>query len=93
MAQIFHRSTNTLAKVTIFGSVFFLAGLAWVFMTLDRSSYNTGQGVTLAQPVPFSHDHHTEGLGIDCRLLPHTPSSARPTPASHRRRPASTATS
>jgi len=67
MAQIFHRSTNTIAKVSIFGGVFLLAGLGWIFYTLDRSSYNTGEGVTLAQPVPFSHAHHVAGLGIDCR--------------------------
>jgi hypothetical protein len=67
MAQIFHRSTNTLARVTLFGAVFFLAIGGWVLATLDRSAYNTGQGVVLEQPVPFSHDHHTAGLGIDCR--------------------------
>lgn len=67
MAQIFHRSTNTVAKVTLFGAVFFLAVLGWVFATLDRSAYSTGRGVILNQPVPFSHDHHTAALGIDCR--------------------------
>jgi Cytochrome c7 and related cytochrome c len=67
MAQIFHRSTNTIAKASIYGGVFILAFLTWVFMILDRSSYNTRQGVVLKQPVPFSHDHHVAGLGIDCR--------------------------
>jgi len=65
--QIFHRSTNTLAKVSIFGAVFFIALFAWIFSTLLRSSYATGQGIVLKQPVPFSHDHHVAGLGIDCR--------------------------
>lgn len=65
--QIFHRSTNTIAKVSIFGAVFFLALFAWIFSTLLRSSYATNQGVVLKQPVPFSHDHHVAGLGIDCR--------------------------
>jgi hypothetical protein len=67
MAQIFHRSTNTLSKVTIFGAVFFVGALGWVFAELDRSSYSTGQGVIIKQPIPFSHDHHTAALGIDCR--------------------------
>ena len=67
MAQIFHRSTNTLAKVTLFGAVFFVGIMGWVFATLDRSAYSTGQGVILNQPVPFSHDHHTAAMGIDCR--------------------------
>ena len=67
MPQIFHRSTNTLSKVTIFGGLLFVASLGWVVSELDRSSYSTGQGVVLKQPIPFSHDHHTAGLGIDCR--------------------------
>lgn len=65
--QIFHRSTNTIAKVTIFGAVFFLAFFTWMFSALLRSSYATGQGVIKNQPVPFSHAHHVKGLGIDCR--------------------------
>jgi hypothetical protein len=67
VSQIFKRSTNTVAKASIYGAVFIVAGVVWLFMLLDRSAYNTGQGVTLAQPVPFSHDHHVSGLGIDCR--------------------------
>jgi Cytochrome c7 and related cytochrome c len=65
--QVFHRSTNTIAKVSIFGAVFFIALFAWIFSALLRSSYATGQGVVLKQPIPFSHDHHVAGLGIDCR--------------------------
>jgi Cytochrome c7 and related cytochrome c len=67
MAQIFHRSTNTVAKVSLFGAVFFVAILGWAFSVLDRSAYSTGKGVVLEQPVPFSHDHHVVSLGIDCR--------------------------
>ena len=67
MAQIFHRSTNTIARVSIFGGLFFVVALLGVFAVLDRSPYSTGQDVVLMQPVPFSHDHHTAGLGIDCR--------------------------
>jgi hypothetical protein len=65
--QIFNRSTNALARITIWGAVFILALVAWVASALNRSGYNTGQSVTLKQPVPFSHDHHVTGLGIDCR--------------------------
>jgi len=67
MAQIFHRSTNTLAKASIFGGVFIAGLLGFVLYELDRSPYNTRQGVILNQPVPFSHEHHVTGLGIDCR--------------------------
>jgi hypothetical protein len=67
MTQLFHRSTNTLSKATIFGAVFFLGGLLWGLTLLDRSSYMTRAGVVLQQPVPFSHDHHVSAIGIDCR--------------------------
>jgi hypothetical protein len=65
--QIFHRSTNTVAKVSIFGGIFFLAAFTWIYSALLRSSYVTGQDVILDQPVPFSHEHHVGQLGIDCR--------------------------
>jgi hypothetical protein len=67
MAQIFHRSTNTVSKVTIFGAVFFLAALGWVVSVLARSSYSTGTRNAYDQPIPFSHQHHAGELGIDCR--------------------------
>src|SRR6201981_3867260 len=67
MPQIFHRSTNTLSRATIFGAVFVLAALTWVAMEIQRSPYITDAGVRKTQPVPFSHQHHVTGLGIDCR--------------------------
>src|SRR5918999_1196702 len=67
MAQIFHPSTNTISRVSIFGAVFLLAGLLWLLLALDRSPYVTQAGVVREQPVAFSHDHHVSGLGIDCR--------------------------
>ena len=67
MAQIFHRSTNTLSRLSIYGAVFVLAGLAWTAAEVQRSPYVTTQGVAPEQPVPFSHQHHVAGMGIDCR--------------------------
>ena len=67
MAQIFHRSTNTLSRVTIFGAVFMIGFVLWVIGGIVRSPYATDQGIARAQPVPFSHQHHVAGLGIDCR--------------------------
>src|SRR5688500_17640190 len=67
MAQIFHPSFNTISKVTIFGALFILAGAAWVGYEIYRSPYVTQANVVRAQPVPFSHEHHVAGLGIDCR--------------------------
>lgn len=67
MPQIFHRSTNTLARATIFGAVFVLAALTGVAYEIQGSPYVTWAGVRKPQPVPFSHQHHVTGLGIDCR--------------------------
>ena len=65
--QVFHRSTNTIAKVSIFGGVFIVAASLWVLAEINRSAYNTGQFIDVQQPVQFSHKHHVGDDGIDCR--------------------------
>ncbi len=67
MSQVFHRSANTIAKVSIFGAIFVIAGLGWVLDTISRSSYVTQAQVARVQAVPFSHKHHVGGEGFDCR--------------------------
>jgi hypothetical protein len=67
MSQIFHPSTNTFSKVSIFGALFAVAALGWGVTLINRSSYVTRAGVARDQPVPFSHRHHAGELGIDCR--------------------------
>jgi hypothetical protein len=65
--QIFHRSTNTLSRLSIFGALFLVAGLLWGIATFNRSAYMTQERVARTQPVQFSHKHHVGELGIDCR--------------------------
>jgi hypothetical protein len=77
MSQIFHPSTNTFAKVSIFGAVFFLALLGIVGLAVARSPYVTDVGIARSQPVQFSHEHHVNGLGIDCRYC-HTSAEVSP---------------
>jgi len=67
MGQIFHRSANTISRVTIFGAIFFVGFILWVIGGIIRSPFFTNQGVQREQPIPFSHQHHVAGLGIDCR--------------------------
>lgn len=67
MAQIFHPSMNTVAKASIFGAVFIVGLAGYIVSVVDRSPYETEAGITRDQPVPFSHEHHVRGLGIDCR--------------------------
>jgi len=72
MSQIFHRSTNTISRLTIYGAVFVVASLAWTGAAVQRSSYVTRQGEAREQVVPFSHQHHVAGLGLDCRYCHNT---------------------
>src|SRR6266496_3260333 len=65
--QIFHRSTNTLSRATIYGAIFVVAALFWSAAEIQRSPYITYAGVARPQPAPFSHQHHVAGLGLDCR--------------------------
>jgi hypothetical protein len=67
MAQIFHRSTNTIARVSIFGAVFVIAGLLWLTAQIHRSPWVTEAYVARDQPIQFSHERHVGGNGIDCR--------------------------
>jgi hypothetical protein len=67
MSQIFHHSTNTFSRLSIFGGLFIIAFLVWAWAELNGSTYATRAKVPVEQPVPFSHEHHVGGLGIDCR--------------------------
>ena len=67
MSQIFHRSANTLSRVSIFGAVFIVAGLLGLFDEINRSPWVTEARVAREQPIQFSHERHVGGNGIDCR--------------------------
>jgi hypothetical protein len=67
MPQIFRRRSNTIARVSILGSVVFLVVGGWALDAVWWSPYTTKVNVPIEQPVPFSHEHHYSGLGIDCR--------------------------
>src|SRR6476660_10218341 len=67
MPQIFHHSTNALAKITIYGALFIVVAALWATVQLNRSALNTGQLLERQHPVQFSHKHHVGDDGIDCR--------------------------
>jgi hypothetical protein len=67
MSQIFHRSANTISRVSIFGAVFVIAGLLVLFAAVNRSPWVTEARVAREQPIQFSHERHVAGNGIDCR--------------------------
>jgi len=65
--QIFHPSTNTISRLSIYCGVVFVGLLSYVFYEVGQSPYYTEQNIPQVQPVPFSHRHHVSQLGIDCR--------------------------
>jgi len=67
MPQVFHRSMNTISRVSIVGVVLVIGGLGYFAWAVNQSPYYTRAKLQLTQPVPFSHKHHTMDDGIDCR--------------------------
>lgn len=67
MAQIFHRSTNTLARVSIAVGGIVALGLGGLVYHVGNTTLVTKAGIAWQQPVQFSHKHHAGELGIDCR--------------------------
>jgi hypothetical protein len=67
MAQIFHHSTNTISRVSIYGAVILIAVLGFAVNVVNQTSYVTEVHNARPQPVPFSHKHHAGELGLDCR--------------------------
>jgi hypothetical protein len=65
--QIFHRSANALSRGSIYGGILTVAFVLWACINFQRSPYVTYAETARPQPVPFSHQHHVGGLGIDCR--------------------------
>ena len=68
MTAIFRSSANLAATLTLLILAgLFVAGIGWWWLW-PRTDYMRHVGWTVHQPVPFSHQHHVAGLGIDCRF-------------------------
>ncbi len=68
MAQIFPSSMNTVARVSIIGGILFLGVAGSAAMKLYWSPVVTRVNIARDQTVPFSHRHHVNSMGIDCRF-------------------------
>jgi hypothetical protein len=87
MAQIFDRSSNALARMSLVLTGLIVIALGFTLDQLQRSPWVTRQGQRPDQPVPFSHKHHVQGLG--CSASTATPRwRSRATPEFRRPRPA-----
>ncbi len=67
MAQLFPAGANTLARLSIVGGVLLAASGVGLAYMLNSSPYVTRVNLIQEQPVAFSHAHHVDQLGIDCR--------------------------
>jgi hypothetical protein len=68
MAQLFHRSLNTVSRWSLGVGAIGIIAILIIWFEMDRSSYSNMVNAPIKQPVPFSHKHHVSGLGIDCRF-------------------------
>ncbi|RDS80787.1 cytochrome C [Dyella monticola] len=66
MGQIFPPSFGLYAKLTLLGALLVVVGacLAWRGAVTDPHRLDE----PVSQPVPFSHKHHVDDDGIDCRF-------------------------
>jgi len=65
--QIFKRSANFAAKASILGTVLVVGTLLGLLTTANRWSWVNNRQVVREQPVQFSHQHHVQTVGLDCR--------------------------
>ena len=67
MSQVFSPKVNGITRMILAAVALAAVGLGVAGVVLPRSSWATLVGFARQQPVPFSHQHHVAGLGLDCR--------------------------
>lgn len=68
MAPIFHPGANLVAKLVLIAAGGCLVVVFFIGWVGPSTPWATRVGYPVAQPVPFSHQHHVAGLGLDCRF-------------------------
>jgi hypothetical protein len=67
MRQIFSPAADTWLRLFIVCALALMSGGTAAAIAFARSDYYTQSRIVPQQPVPFSHQHHVSGIGIDCR--------------------------
>src|SRR5436305_15120537 len=67
MAAIFGPRANLVTNATLLALAALALFAAFLIWGVPLMHYNTQVTLTSSQEVPFSHQHHVSGLGIDCR--------------------------
>lgn len=65
--QLFAPGADAVLRLYLLAGAAGLVAIGLLLYGLAHSSYAGGVGVAPAQPVPFSHKHHSAELGLDCR--------------------------
>jgi len=65
--QLFAPGADAILRLYILAGVSGVLAIGLVLFGLSHSDYVGSVGIAPAQPVPFSHKHHSGELGIDCR--------------------------
>jgi hypothetical protein len=68
VGQPFSPESNAIAKLSIWLTIVLISGGLAFATGFVRSDYVTGRHDQIEQPLPFSHKHHVQGLGLDCRF-------------------------
>jgi hypothetical protein len=66
MAQIFHPSMKVVSRASIIAVLIVVTTVVWIAAAMYRSGYSTNVNAPVEQNIPFSHEHHVNGLGISC---------------------------
>ena len=67
MRQLFAPGADAILRLWLLSIAAVIAGSLLILAGVMRSDYVSGVGNAVAQPVPFSHKHHSGELGVDCR--------------------------
>ena len=65
--QLFAPGADAVFRLFLLIAVIGVVGGIFIAAMIARSDYMSDVGLAKAQPVPFSHKHHSGELGIDCR--------------------------
>lgn len=66
MGQIFHQGIGLYAKLALLGLVIVIGAACFAWRGVVTDPHRIAEPVN--QPVPFSHKHHVDDVGLDCRF-------------------------
>ena len=68
MAAVFTPKATLIGRATLLAAALLFSSVIGWWWLAPRTDWARRVGFHFDQPVPFSHQHHVAGLGIDCRF-------------------------